>query len=75
MDAELILKCDVITDYDEAKKQKSKGKRVWSVYLVKDKGFFSEQLLKKDDTVYGYVIMDKDNTEIILSRREIWKKK
>ena len=75
MEAEITIKCNIITDYDEAKRKEKAEKKVWSIYVEKNKTYFSDKVLRKDGIEYSYVVMNKTNTEIILSRREIWTKK
>jgi len=75
MEAEITIKCNIITDYNEAKRKEKAGKKVWSIYIEKNKTCFSDRVLRKNGVEYNYVVMNKIDTEIILSRREIWRKK
>ena len=74
MQAEISIKCDIITDYDEALEKEKQGKIVWTIFIDKqDRNYFVDKIVKKDCA--GYVILDKTNTEIITSRREKWRMK
>lgn len=73
MKTELSIICEVITDYEQAKKEKDNGKIVWTIFTDNDKNYFEDKIVKKKDA--GYIIMDGTNTKIILFRREKWSKK
>lgn len=73
MKAEISIQCDIITDYNEAKKQEADGKIVWTLWIEDDKNYFRDKIIKKPEA--GYIIMDKENAKIITSRREEWKLK
>ena len=75
MKAEISIKCDIITDYEEALEKEKQGKIVWTIFVDKqDRNYFVDKIIKKSEPV-GYVVLDKTNTEIITSRREKWSMK
>ncbi len=73
MKAEISIECDVITDYDEAKKQEEKGCTVWTIIEKDGKETFKKRLVKSNGICY--IIMPKDTTEIVLFKREKWRNK
>jgi len=74
MKAEISINCNIITDYEEAKKQQDKGDTVWTLIKDdKDEKLFKMKLIKTNSV--GYIIIPKKVKEIILSRREEWSNK
>jgi len=69
MKTELSISCNVITDYEEAKKEQGNS-TVWTIVEKDDIQYIEQKLVKKNGV--GFIIIPRIIKEIILYRREKW---